>query len=212
MAIPVPAYLKHLAVPEKQQNTWVHFRVRCTCGCERFAVYQNTLTREEKLLERPYYDALTRLCTGGGASMCTRDEDGTLHHWKLYEPEKGLQERHEEIVVPEQPYFSSVVVIQLRCSACGAEHLLFDSRVHGYDGVTGETSPETMDYTPHFRVKCADTAVAVKVENDPCLEEFREHTGLELTEAQYADAFSWIVVYRINEKGKKVKIFEQETA
>lgn len=214
MAIPIPAYVRHIAKLMKQQETWTHFGIRCTCGCERFSVYQNYLNKQEKQLEKPYYDALNYLYSGGAtASMSTRDEDGTLHHWKLFEPQKGLAGRHEEVFFPDRPYFSGIVVIKIQCTQCGEEYILFDSRIHGYDGMTNEKDHETMEYEPHFKLKCKEAiTLEVKIENDESFEEFQENTDLDFTEEQYSDAFSWIIMYRINSNGKKVKIFDWETA
>lgn len=211
MAIPIPRYLRHIAKLKKQQKTWTHFGICCTCGCEDFFIYQNYFNKEEKLLEKPYYDALTELFSAG-ASMCTRDENGTLHHWILYEPRKGLKGKHEEVFVPECPYFSGIVVIKTKCLKCGKEYLIFDSRIHGYDGMTGEKDQATMEYEPHFKLKCKEAvSLEVKIENDESLEEFRDNTDLGFTEEQYSDAFSWIIIYQINSNGKRTKIFDLET-
>ena len=148
-----------------------------------------------------------------GASMCTRDEDGTLHHWKLYEPSKGLKGRHEEVFLPDRPYFSGIVVIKSKCIKCEKEYLLFDSRMHGYDGMTNEKDQAAIEYEPHFKLKCKEAvSLEVKVENDESLEKFQDNTDLGFTEEQFSDAFSWIIIYRINNNGKKAKIFDWETA
>ena len=152
MAIPIPRYLKHIAKPQKQQKTWTRFGICCSCGCEKFLVYQNYMNKEELLLEKPYYDALDEMFSAG-ASTCTRDEDGTLHHWKLYEPSKGLKGRHEEVFLPDRPYFSGIVVIKSKCIKCEKEYLLFDSRMHGYDGMTNEKDQPTIRIRTAFQVK-----------------------------------------------------------
>jgi hypothetical protein len=54
--------------------------------------------------------------------------------------------------------------------------------------------------------------IALKLEHDESLEEFRESTGTEATYEAYADAFTWIWIYAIDQKGKKKRIFESETA
>ena len=48
MSVSVPLYLRDLAVVEKQHKTWTHFSLRCPCGCGKFLVYENYLTKEEK--------------------------------------------------------------------------------------------------------------------------------------------------------------------
>ena len=154
-----------------------------------------------------------RLLASAGAATCTRDEDGTFHHWKLYEPEKGLNGKREEVFIPDPPYFSGIEVIKAKCLNCEKEHVIFDSRIHGYDAMTGEKDRKTMEYEPHFKLKCKEAvSLEVKIENDESLEEFKDNTALNFTEEQYSDAFGWIAVYRINSNGKKAKIFDSETA
>lgn len=79
--------------------------------------------------------------------------------------------------------------------------------------MTVERDKEKADYVPHFRIKCREAvSLAVKVENDESLEVFKENTGLDFTEDQYSDSFSWMAVYKFNDNGKKTKIFDFETA
>jgi hypothetical protein len=214
MSIPIPHYLKSIATLEKQTKQWTHFSLACPCGCKRFQVYESYLTKEQKALERPHFDTLGSIFDRSIPSTLTRDEDGKCHYWRLYEPEKGLEGRHEKIIIPPCPFFSGIWVWKIICDECGQEFILFDNRFHGYDGVFNEgATKETLSYQPTFRRKCKDSvSLSVKVENDDSYEEFCENCGDECTEEQYADAFSWIVVYKIDEKGKKTKIFESETA
>ena len=190
MSIPIPHYLKSIATLEKQTKQWTHFSLACPCGCKRFQVYENALTKEEKALIKPYYDAIElRYSTGVGI---THDEDGNPHYWKFYEPFKGFNGRHEEIIVPPAPFFSGIWVWKIVCNECGQEFVLFDNRIHGYDGVFNEgATEETLSYQPTFRRKCKDSvSLSVKVENDDSYEEFCENCGDDCTEEQYANAFS----------------------
>lgn len=210
--IPVPEYLRKNGKVLKTGKSWTQFRFVCDCGCESFLPYQNCYNAEEEKAMKPYYDALDYLLTGEGWSTCTIDEDGALHHWKFFS-EDGLDEEKEEVILPEEPFFAGITVVKVQCTRCGAEHILFDSRYHGYDGVTGSPAEEALTYQPHFRPKCRSAvAVEVKVENDPTVEAFRENTGLELDAGQYANAFSWIAIYVVSALGKRKKIFEAETA
>ena len=213
MSVPIPHYLEDLAVLEGRQNAWVQFSVKCTCGGDKFFVYENCLSREEKALEKPYVDALIEIYSSNIPKATTWDENGKKHYWRLLEPEKGLDGAHEEIVVPERPFFSGIVVIKVKCADCGKEHLLFDSRIHGYDGMTNEETEETIGYEPIFRLKCKDiVSLVLKVENHESFEEFKEDGDLGFTQEQYSDSFTWILIYKIDKKGKKTKIFDFETA
>lgn len=211
MSVPIPRYLRDIAVLEKQQKAWVHFSLKCPCGCESFLLYENYLTKEEKELEKPYYDALGKMV--GHPSTCTIDEDGRVHHWILHMSDHLKVDSREEVFVPEPPFFTGISVLKIFCAECGKEHLLFDSRICGYDGTTNEREKVVLDYLPHFRLKCREAvAISVKIENDESLEAFRENTGLDYSEDQYSDSFSWIAIYKIDAKGKKSKIIDFETA
>ena len=44
----VPQYLRKYACNEKRKKDIVTFRIKCTCGCETFSVFENVHTKEEK--------------------------------------------------------------------------------------------------------------------------------------------------------------------
>ncbi|MBR5119527.1 MAG: hypothetical protein IKV02_00885 [Clostridia bacterium] len=212
MSVPIPNYLKHMAVFDKCKSNWTYFSIECTCGCNRFEIYENHPTKEENALLKPYYEAWDEIHANKPRKI-TVDENGNKHYWRLFEPLKGLDGAHEEIIVPERPFFSGITVIKVKCTECGKEHVVFDNRLHGYDGMAGEETKETLEYEPHFKRKCKDiVSLYIKIENDESFEEFQENTDLGFSEEQYSDAFSWITIYKVNEFGKKAKIFDWESA
>ena len=161
---------------------------------------------------KPYYDGLEYWFSGCWGTTCTCDENGTLHRWKLLTP-AGLDGPKEEVFISERPFFAMIAVAKIKCQHCGAEHLIFDNRCHGYSGMTDTHTQEELLYQPHFRPKCRNAVgIEIKVENDPSIEIFKENTGLSFTEEQYSNAFSWIKVYAINPDGKKSLILDFETA
>ena len=158
----------------------------------------------------PYERALHESLSGGYASFCTKDEDGTLHHWKFYTPFIK-----KEVFLPEKPTFAGVMSMQTECSECGRMHVIFDNRIHGYDGVFCSESAD-LTYVPYYKKRETRDKLPRKIEivteNDETIEAFRENTGIECDEAAYSNAFGWICVYAIDEKGKKSKILDFETA
>lgn len=212
MSVPIPHYLTDLAVLEKQTDTRTFFSIRCTCGCNQFFVYENHFSKEELAKIKPYCEAMAEVRSGQNV-IGSRDENGNFHYWKLLEPQKGSDGAREEILVPRCPFFAGIAVIKAQCASCGKEHVIFDSRRHGYDGMTGEKTAEEINYKPSFQLK-NKTAVSLtlKIENDASFEEFNENCDLGFTPEQYADAFSWLTIYKTSENGKKTKIFDWETA
>lgn len=213
--MPIPAYLKEIAVPLTEKGKWTTFSLKCACGCEAFFLSQNYLTKEEQKQERPYYDALDYLfgsCGSGFGSMGRWfDEQGRAHSWRLLSSD-GLDGPKEDVIIPARPFFSGITRITVQCAQCGAEHILFDSRLHGYDGMIQTPTPEELAYQPHMKQRRGGPiAIQVKVETTETPESFREVDRTDLSPADWTNAFDWIIVYKIKD-GKKTKIFEMETA
>ena len=211
--VPIPEYLKEIAAHDSSKGMWTTFSLKCPCGCTSFHYFRNCLTKEEQKLEKPYYDALDYLfgTRGSGFGSIGRwiDEQGRTHSWRLLSPD-GLDGPKEDVIIPARPYFSGIIRITVRCVDCGAEYVLFDSRFHGYDGVTGIHTAEELSYQPTMKLRRGGPiGIQVKIENDETPESFLECTAADT--ADYSDAFSWIIVYKVTD-GKKTKIFELETA
>ena len=136
MSVPIPHYLTDLAVLEKQTDTRTSFSIRCTCGCNQFFVYENHFSKGELAAIKPYCEAMAEVHSGQNVTM-TRDENGSCHYWRLLEPQKGSEGTREEILVPRCPFFAGITVVKALCASCSKEHVVFDSRIHGYDGMTG---------------------------------------------------------------------------
>ncbi len=207
--MPIPEYLQKYAVDPQTKKNHTAFDLRCTCGHELFFAFRRTETKEEKRLVKPYYDYL--LTVFSGPRKVTKDEDGTVHHWHT-EDSEWVEDNY-----PERPFFAGIEVFRVTCAACGHEITVFDSRYHGYDAIyCGDLTPEAEAYEPAFRqVGNRDGSpmrIALKLEHDESLEEFRENVGAEATYEEYANAFTWIWVYATDPKGNKKRIFEAETA
>ena len=99
MSVPVPLYLRDLAVVEKQRKAWTHISLRCPCGCGKFFVYENYLTKEEKELAKPHNDAWARLMREG--FTCQMGEDGLWLYWITKKTDEGKTEKGEEVFVPD---------------------------------------------------------------------------------------------------------------
>ena len=207
--MPIPVYLQTYAVNPQTKKNHTAFDLRCTCGHKLFHASRRAETKEEKRLLKPYYDYLNLVFSG--PRKVTRNEDGTVRHWHTEDGE-WVEDNY-----PERPFFAGIEVFRVTCAACGREITVFDSRFHGYDAIyCGDLTPEAEAYEPAFRqVGNRDSSpmrIALKLEHDESLEEFRENIGAEATYEAYADAFTWIWVYATDPKGKKKRIFEAETA
>ena len=207
--MPIPVYLQKYAVNPQTKKSHTAFDLRCTCGHELFHASRRAETKEEKRLVRPYHDYL--LTVFSGPRKVTKDEDGTVHHWHT-EDSEWVEDNY-----PERPFFAGIEVFRVTCAACGHEITVFDSRYHGYDALyCDRLTPEAKDYEPTLLPTGSRDGspmrIALRLEHDESLEEFRENVGAEATYEEYANAFTWIWVYATDPKGKKKRIFESETA
>ena len=207
--MPIPEYLQTYAVNPQTKKNHTAFDLRCTCGHELFRASRRVETKEEKRLVRPYYDYL--LMVFSGPRKVTKEEDGTVRHWHT-ENGEWVEDNY-----PERPFFAGIEVFRVTCAACGREITVFDSRYHGYDALYCDgLTPEAEAYEPAFRPignrVGSPMRIALKLEHDESLEEFRENVGAEAAYEEYANAFTWIWVYATDPKGKKKRIFESETA
>ena len=206
----IPAYLRHIARENRVKGNRTTFSLVCSCGNEWFDLFHNKLTKEEQAEYDRYYEADKEAFRGSYASMCTRDEDGKLHHWKFVFP--GIK---IEVFPPEMPSFATVVSWRARCSKCGAEYLIFDSRFHGYDGVfCGEGN--NLDYVPWYvKRNTRDKAprrIEITTENDETLAQFHENTGIDSDYDTYSNGFGWISINMVDNTGKKTKVLDHESA
>lgn len=212
--MPVPHYLRDIAYRENSKNNLTTFYLKCICGCTLFDVYESYLTKKEKELCQPYYDALNYSVTGGCFSNCTKDENGIIHHWIYFT--HSLNGPKEEVFIPPVPIFAHINTIKVRCSECGKEYTIYDSRYNGYAGLFCTTcNEEEKSYVPHFRLKKrhdnSSVEICIRIENDASFETFKKNTNIDCSYNDYTEAYTWLTIYSIDSKLKKRKLFEFET-
>ena len=92
------------------------------------------------------FDAAVRQRRRGGYTAFT-DADGSVHGRR-----KRLLHPMEALTLPECPPFAGLRRLTAQCADCGAETVLFDNRLHGYDGaVCGTDIP--LDFEPQMTQK-----------------------------------------------------------
>lgn len=209
--IPIPEYLKKNAINPKHTKENIQFEFVCDCNNKEFYIFQNYLTKEEKVIVNEYEKAFEKVFKGSWTYKMESDEKGIVHYWRVYTP-LGMYGPKKEVFLPEKPAFAELNVIKAKCTHCGKEYVLFDSRHHGYDAVTNDESEVSL-YVPQFKQKGTSTfGVMIKVENDDSLEAFIKNTGEECDEAFYSNAFGAITIYTINSDGRKKVLFDAETS
>ena len=206
--VPIPKYLVKNSTLIRHKDNKAVVAFQCDCGSNTFVVARNKLTRAERELLKPYCDALENWLFSHG-SFSTKDENGLVHYWKRLSDDRNDV---VEVYIPPEPPFATVTVLKAKCTSCGKEHILFDSRINGYDAMTSEDRDDT-EYVPHYNsYSKKQYNLEICIENDESLEEFIEATGIKESEEFYSDAFSWIAIYGIDENQKRRKLFDLETA
>ncbi len=115
-----------------------------------------------------------------------------------------------------ESYLDKKEAVKIKCSECGKEYTIYDSRYNGYSGMfCTECSEEKKNYIPHFKLKKrrdnSPVEICIEVEHDENLEAFKANTGIDCTFDEYTDAYTWITIYSIDNNSKKRKLFEFET-
>lgn len=213
--IPIPNHLQALVHAPSERSGQLSFSLRCGCGCEAFSLLESETeyTSEQKRKKTSYFRALEEACRGAAAVSFTWDQDGTGHTWVRKFP-LGPK---TEVFLPEEPKFAEAQLLKARCAACGAETVLFDASVHGWDGRIAKANAPVSACLPfHWRKmgqKDAPPApVRVKIENDPTYEAFCENAGAGFSEEDYSEAFTWIQVQSRSATGKWTTRLDVETA
>ena len=208
--IPVPHYLKNNSKIIKHNKSNIQLSFICDCGCDTFSLYENDYTIEESKIIHSYEEEFSKIFKGSWDYTITRDDNGKLHHWRLYTP-LGLYGFKKEVFPPQEPFFAFIKIVKVKCSHCQKEHILFDNRIHGYDGVFNKNTEDIMNYHSLFKQKYDNVRIEIKIENDPSLDVFIENTGIECNENQYSNAYGWISICAINHSKKRKIVYECET-
>ncbi len=196
----LPPHLENLAIDiaEKKQN--VKFKLRCPCGGEQFEVSEcNTHTNEPK--KGFHWPILTT--TG----MVDQDTGMILTIHKTF---FGIPVKKEYTPLPNKNLKLSRTVVKIKCLNCGEEYVVFDSSIHGYDGICAKIeSREFHPLKPDVRVRCEQCAVQVSVYYNIPYDEFAEQ--FDDAQEQYLNAYDSIEIDALFENKKKV-LYAFETA
>ncbi|MBQ4601844.1 MAG: hypothetical protein IJB24_03190 [Clostridia bacterium] len=203
--IPVPEYLKQYASENKQKGNSLSFKLKCTCGCESFTIFEKDYTDNEKQLITQYENKIPD--TGSHPIYGGIDSDGNPYSYiKIL----GIFKKHIEF--PQPPGFMWIDVIKAVCSHCQSEIVLFDNRCYGYDGMTVDNEVEK-NYICHFRQRDNTSyGIWITVENEPSLEEFNEMMNQQCSLEFYSNSYSRIRIHGFDENGKKKLLYGFETA
>ena len=204
--LPVPRHLRPIAGAVKQTVYSAEVKLRCPCGGECFHVEKSAWTEEQQRQMLEYDKKLAKLMCG---YTCRQLPNG--QHQRRRELFGLIPLRWQNFDMPHAPGYWDVQCIRVICAACQAAKLVFDSRMHGYEGWAAEWPAETMDWQPHWRSAAREAGlVTVCVENrdfDVFLEE-----NPELTPETCSDLYESISIRFTADDGKSREVLFRETA
>ncbi len=196
--IGIPKYIQPYANNVKISGDTVSFALKCTCGCDSFALHKNTHSTGEKEAIEEYESSIPD--TGFHTIHIDTDKDGKPYAYikKFFFFKKYLD-------FPDPPYFTYIHVVKAICESCKQEITIFDNRFHGYDSLS--TTEEQYNYVPHYSShKTSFSRVMIKLEH---LKDLSQPQDEE--ECYDYNEFGWIGIYKIS-GNKKILYFDEETA
>lgn len=202
MLLPKP--LLSIADIIEEKNTSISLILKCNCGCSEFFLLQNEETEYEEA-KRAKWESLLHEYNGGGYS----DKSGNLFLTK--KSIFGIKVKEIKINKSDIPQY--VTILKTRCSVCGKEHVIYDSRTNGYNAMTESDIIKNLkeENMPRSYKAINDKSahVKIKITNDISpsifIEEFPE-SPIE----NHANAYSHISVYLQKDNRYKC-VFEKQT-
>jgi hypothetical protein len=174
--MPVPRHLTPIAEVAEQEDTCATLRLRCPCGCSLFRMERAEYSPEERAQIQAHEDSW-RAATGG-----YRVKDGKNGPLR----KRGLLGRWEPFDYLPRPACCAVTAIRAICADCGAIHLVFDNRLHGFRAASGLPVPAPDCKPLWVPAGDATSAQGCQVEVSYPMPRFQfetEHPGVEFDNA-----------------------------
>ena len=198
-----PKYIENILSITKEKRGEIECDVVCECGARHFIGYKNVIARSA---EEAAYEAAYNAFNEKYSRIRFGDENGISY---LY----GMKGLFGEKILEKFEYkqLDSTEIVKVKCTECGKEYVLFDSRFHGYDATIPERESKydsvVYDFAPIVWKNDKDgiATVTVKIQNDDSLEDFIEN-AYETDEETYSNSFGWIMVKATNNKTKAKKV------
>lgn len=205
--IEIPIYLKECTEIKKKTDDSIVMKVLCNCGCSTFYLLENLLDVEEENIIKTYEkrfvswknienytDPITNI-----RYLVTRNRFGKIF---------------DKIPISEISDIKRTHIIKVVCAKCSKEKVIYDNRHHGYNAIV--TGNHFFSSNKEYQYRLIQVQgktvmeVEIKIRNDLSYDEYyNEVEGNFIND--FSNAFSNIEIYGII-KGKKKKIFEEETA
>lgn len=122
----IPSYLNHIAQIMNDDMNCTKMGVMCPCGCNHFKPFMKAKSEDEIQRDKNLDQLFKKF--GKRAEIQSDSNGNTFIVQKSF---WGKEVRRVAICNTQEQEFWNYISIQ--CAFCGAEYVLFDERVHGYD-------------------------------------------------------------------------------
>lgn len=197
----LPQYLSSIATKiTETKNKKILFNINCICGGQNFFIFKNCETAEE-ITKKKNWESLIK-----GYNSGYSDDKGNLYLTKKI---FGIKIKQIKINRSDVPQYNTI--IKVKCSECGKEYIIYDSRENGYDAMVDSLENNKITDLPVQYIKFLDKeqSIKIKITNDLAYQEFvDEFQNASLQD--FSNAFSEISIYITNNNKRKC-IFTAET-
>lgn len=209
MSVLIPYYLNDISSKIRETKNEVEIKIVCSCGCQKFTIFQNLQTELEKKNIQDY-ERLSKKY-----NEFIRDEiDG-----KLYAIHRNfIGKIIDKIEYDKLPPINNLKILKSKCNSCGQEYTLFDNRLYGYDAKCHENLliEDKVNYKQIAFKGSKENIIEIKmkIQNDLSYEKYKSETDLEVTLKDYSESFSSISIYGYicELENKKKLIYFEETS
>jgi hypothetical protein len=223
VSVPIPKYLDKIAKIKKTKRELIECDLVCGCGSDVFSVYKNCFSQEDmsraeewRKKHNKYWRFRRLLC--GGKYTFERDKDtGKIYKIGLFSSLFGI--KIGKFCFDDASNLD-LAVIKVKCGNCRKEHIVFDNRIHGYDGFCGSPAIDTEYNDIRFERKTEKNSeeslyrVSINIRNDETFDKFIEVCcEADITFEQYTNAFGdiEIMLYPTEILGREICFYAEET-
>lgn len=181
----LPEYIRQFTGNFTTYKTTTTVYLRCICHNNKFDIYQDDLSEEQKIIKAEYEKKQTKELGGLGSIYGIPDKYGKLHWYK-----RKLFFLKKEVFLSEMPFFLQLNLFVAKCCKCGKDIIVFDSRKHGSNALENDNS-ELMNYLPNQKIIAQNVRVSVayEIDDETSPEDFSEITIAAISDAEYKKVF-----------------------
>ncbi len=189
----IPSYLQEISDVKFEDDNHSKLCIRCTCGFDKFLLFVKRKTKEDIQVEKDL-EKRFRKEWGNRVEMQSNSDGEVFLVRKNIFGKVTKKRKFSEICAKTYKEY-----ICIKCAFCEREYVLFDERIHGFDGCLNHDCVSALD-----QIHYSNDTFKLNIDLNYNIEIFEDDT---LTDKSIA--FDRIQIYKTN-GSKKVKILDCE--